>query len=98
MTHDWGDSGLHSAQNEQALAQRGVYSGLCPRDIDTFQQRLKDDPKLRLGLKRRANIEGRISILVRQFMGAPPRAKGLSTVQHPGMGRTLPTTYETRSA
>ena len=26
--------------------------------------------------KRRANIEGRISILVRQFMGAPPRAKG----------------------
>jgi hypothetical protein len=67
---------LHSAQNKQALAQRGIYSGLCPRNIATLQKRLKDDPKLRVGLKRRASIEGRISILVRQFMGAPPRAKG----------------------
>lgn len=76
VTHVWGDRGLHSAQNEQALAQRGIYSGLCPRDIGTLQKRLKDDPKLHVGLKRRASIEGRISILVRQFMGAPPRAKG----------------------
>ena len=76
VTHVWGDRGLHSVQNEQALAQRGIYSGLCPRNIGTLQQRLKDDPKLRLGLKRRASIEGRISILVRQSMGAPPRAKG----------------------
>ena len=64
VTHVWGDRGLHSAQNEQALAQRGIYSGLCPREIGTLQNRLKDDPKLRLDLKHRASIEGRISILV----------------------------------
>ena len=75
--HVWGDRGLnHSAQNEQGLSQRVIYSSLCPRDIGTLPKRPKDDPKLRLGLKRRANIEGRISILVRHFMGALTRAKG----------------------
>ena len=48
VTHVWGDRGLHSAQNEQALAQRGVYSGLCPRDIDTFQQSSKTIPSYAL--------------------------------------------------
>ena len=60
--------------------QRGIYSGLCPSGIGTLQKRLKGDLKLRLGLKRRASIEGRISILVRHFMGAPPRAKGFENL------------------
>lgn len=76
VTHVWGDRGLHSAKNEQALEQRGIYSGLCPRDVTILQDRLEDEPELRTGLKRRAGTEGRISILVRQFMGTPPRAKG----------------------
>ena len=72
----WGDRGLHSAKNEQTLEAEGIYSGLCPRDVNELSERLKDEPELREGLKRRAGTEARISIIIRKFMGAPARAKG----------------------
>ena len=37
---------------------------------------LTDEPQLREGLKRRAGTEARISIIIRNFMGVPARAKG----------------------
>ena len=72
----WGDRGLHSADNEEALELKGIYSGLCPRDVSELSERLKDEPELREGLKRRAGTEARISIIIRKFMGTPARAKG----------------------
>lgn len=72
----WGDRGLHSAANQKSLESMGIYSGLCPRDPKILGERLKDEPELREGLKRRAGTEARISIVIRKFMGTPARAKG----------------------
>jgi hypothetical protein len=72
----WGDRGLHSAANEEILKSNDIYSGLCPRDVNVLSERLKDEPELREGLKRRAGTEARISIIIRKFMGTPARAKG----------------------
>lgn len=72
----WGDRGLHSAENEKALKEEGIYCGVCPRAVNELAERLQDEPELREGLKRRASTEARISIVIRKFMGAPARAKG----------------------
>ena len=72
----WGDRGLHSSDNEKALELKEIYSGLCPRDVNELSERLKNEPQLREGLKRRAGTEARISIVIRKFMGVPARAKG----------------------
>jgi hypothetical protein len=77
VTSVWGDRGLHSAANEELLQSKGIYSGLCPRDVKVLSERLDDEPELRAGLKRRAGTEARISIVVSKFMGTPARAKGL---------------------
>lgn len=76
ITSVWGDRGLHSAENEATLKTHGIYSGLCPRNVNELSERLEDEPQLREGLKRRAGTEARISILISNFMGAPARAKG----------------------
>ena len=72
----WGDRGLHSGDNEKALEMKGIYSGLCPREVSKLSERPGNEPQLRQGLKRRAGTEARISIVIRKFMGAPARAKG----------------------
>ena len=72
----WGDRGLHSAANETALQTRGIKSGLCPRDVNELAERLKSEPGMREGLKRRAGTEARVAIIIRDFMGKPARAKG----------------------
>jgi hypothetical protein len=78
----WGDRGLHSGANEDFLAEQGIRSGLCPRDIAELARRLENEPGMREGLKRRAGTEARVSIIIRDFMGKPARAKGF---QHRGM-------------
>ena len=72
----WGDRGLHSAANETALQARGIRSGLCPRNVNELAERLENEPGMREGLKRRAGTEARGSIIIRDFMGKPARAKG----------------------
>ncbi len=72
----WGDRGLHSAANEEFLKSHEIRSGLCPRNIIDLTDRLENEPGMREGLKRRAGTEARISILIRDFMGKPARAKG----------------------
>jgi hypothetical protein len=74
----WGDRGLHSAQNEEALAKRNVKSGLCPRDPAELHRRLQADEAFRGGLQRRGATEGRIAIFKGAFAGNPCRAKGLA--------------------
>ena len=58
------------------LKSCGIDSWLCPRDVTDLSERLKEEPEFREGLKRRAGIEARISIVIRKFMGTPARAKG----------------------
>lgn len=72
----WGDRALHSEANEAHLESRHIRSGLCPRNITDLTDRLADEPGMREGLKRRAGTEARISIIIRDFMGKPARAKG----------------------
>jgi len=72
----WGDRGLHSAQNEKLLESLNIRSGLCPKNVSELSNRLKTEPGMREGLKRRAGTEARISIIIRDFMGKPARAKG----------------------
>lgn len=73
----WGDRGLQSLANEKHLQQESIRSGLCPRNIQQLTQRLESEPGFREGLKRRAGTEARVSIIIRDFMGNPARAKGL---------------------
>jgi len=72
----WGDRGLHSEANEKLLSELGIRSGLCPRNVSELADRLENESGMREGLKRRAGTEARISILIRDFMGTPARAKG----------------------
>lgn len=73
----WGDRGLHSQANEKHLEAENIRSGLCPSNIRHLSERLKNEPGFREGLKRRAGTEARVSIIIRDFMGNPARAKGL---------------------
>lgn len=72
----WGDRGLSSASNTKALKKQDIYDGLCPKNVQELQIRLKEEPSMRFGLKRRAGTEARISILLKNFMGDKPRSKG----------------------
>jgi len=72
----WGDRGVHSAANEKTLEALNIRSGLCPRDVRVLNERLVNEPGMREGLKRRAGTEARVSIIIRNFMGSPARAKG----------------------
>lgn len=73
----WGDRGLFSQKNEQALARGGIRSGLCPRDPAELQKRRQEDAAFRAGRRRRRGTEARIAILKHAFVGSPCRAKGL---------------------
>ena len=77
VSHVWGDRGLDSRTNAKKLGNQGIYNGLCPKNVAELKTRLEQDPQLGAGLKRRASTEARISILIRNFMGDKPRAKGL---------------------
>ncbi len=72
----WGDRALHSEANERMLGTHNIRSGLCPRNVSDLTARLENEPGMREGLKRRAGTETRISIIIRDFMGKPARAKG----------------------
>ena len=72
----WGDRALHSMENEELLETHNIRSGLCPRNVTELAARLENEPGMREGLKRRAGTEARVSIIIRDFMGKPARAKG----------------------
>lgn len=74
----WGDRGLASEDNDRMLAERGIGSGLCPRDVAELAQRLGTEPGFRAGLKRRAGTEARIGIFKNVFLGRPLPAKGFA--------------------
>ena len=87
----WGDRGTHSAANEKLLEQHGINSGLCPRSPGELARRMREDPGMKAGLKRRGSTEARIAILKNVFMGNPcqgrsfearEKASGWSVLTH----------------
>lgn len=71
----YGDRGIHSAANETLLEGAGIVSGLCPRQPQILAQRLKEEPALRAGLKRRGATETRIAIFKNVFCQGQLREK-----------------------
>jgi hypothetical protein len=69
------DRGFYSAANSRALREGGTFDALCPRPPAILREKMKDDQFARLQ-RRRAQTEGRIGILKRNFLGRPMRAKG----------------------
>jgi len=78
LKHAWGDRGLFSKANKEMLDERGIRSGLCPRDVAELADRLENETGFREGLKRRAGTEARIGIFKNVFLGSPPQAKGFA--------------------
>jgi hypothetical protein len=64
------DRGFHSHANEQLLADRGIQSGLCPRDPAALGESMADDIFARRQ-RRRAQTEGRVAIVKNGFIGNP---------------------------
>jgi hypothetical protein len=69
------DRGFYSASNSRALRQGDTFDALCPRQPALLRERMKED-KFACLQRRRAQTEGRIGILKRNFLGRPMRAKG----------------------
>lgn len=70
-----GDRGIHSAANEAQLKDRGIDSFLCPRQPQVLAERLRNEPDLRAGLKRRGATETRIAIFKNVFCQGQLREK-----------------------
>jgi hypothetical protein len=66
-----GDRGFDSASNREALAQLGMFNGLCPRGASK-----RWGGRFGQVQRRRSQTEGRIAILKNGFFGRPMRAKG----------------------
>jgi hypothetical protein len=71
----WGDRGTHSAANEKLLEKHDIKSGLCPRSPSELTRRMKEDPGMKAGLKRRGSTEARIAIFKNVFMGNPGKGR-----------------------
>ncbi len=69
------DRGFYSAANSRTLRAGGTFDALCPRPPAVLREKMKDAQFARLQ-RRRAQTEGRIGILKRNFLGRPMRAKG----------------------
>ena len=69
------DRGFYSAANSRTLREGGTFDALCPRPPALLRERMKEAKFARLQ-RRRAQTEGRIGILKRNFLGRPMRAKG----------------------
>lgn len=71
------DRGFFSASNSRTLKEAGTYDAMCPRQPQALRERMREERFARLQ-RRRAQTEGRIGILKREFLGRPMRAKGFA--------------------
>lgn len=71
------DRGFDSSGNQQGLAAKKIYNGICPRDPRQLKQRMGSWKFVRLQ-RRRSQTEGRISIFLHNFLGQPLRSKGFA--------------------
>jgi IS5 family transposase len=72
------DRGFDSAANQEALADDGIYNGVCPRSPHQLKERL-GSWKFRKMQRRRSQTEGRVAILKNMFIGQPMRSKGFQS-------------------
>lgn len=72
-----GDRGFHSAANAAWLEEEKIYDGICPRDPHQLKERLRSWKFVNLQ-RRRSQTEGRISIIIHNFLGCPIRSKGFA--------------------
>jgi hypothetical protein len=81
LGHDVGavvtDRGFYSVSNSRTLREGDTFDALCPRPPALLRQRMKEEKFARLQ-RRRAQTEGRIGILKRNFLGHPMRAKSFA--------------------
>jgi hypothetical protein len=70
-----GDRGFDSYDNRVGLAAEGIYNAVCPRSPEALRQRGQSWKFKRLQ-RRRAQTEGRISIVKNVFLGGRLRGKG----------------------
>jgi hypothetical protein len=71
------DRGFASRANTAGLKVAEIFNGICPRSPQELKTRMREARFVRLQ-RRRAQTEGRISILQRGFLGRPMRAKGFT--------------------
>jgi hypothetical protein len=72
-----GDRGFHSAINEAWLKDEQIYDAICPRDPHQLKERRRSWKFVKLQ-RRRSQTEGRISIIIHNFLGCPIRSKGFT--------------------
>jgi hypothetical protein len=72
-----GDRGFHSAINEEWLRKEKIYDGICPQDPHQLKERMHSWKFVKLQ-RRRSQTEGRISIIIHNFLGSPIRSKGFA--------------------
>ncbi len=71
------DRGFDSASNRDWLAEEKTYNGIAPRDPRELKKRMKSWKFAGLQ-RRRSQTEGRISIVLHNFLGSPMRCKGFA--------------------
>jgi hypothetical protein len=71
------DRGFDSARNQQRLARKNIYNGVCPRDPRQLRQRMGSWKFARLQ-RRRSQTEARIGIFLHNILGQPLRSKGFA--------------------
>jgi hypothetical protein len=71
------DRGFDSQANRTALAKEHIYNGVCPRSPQQLQQR-NGSWKFKRLQRRRAQTEGRVSIIKNVFLGGRARSKGFA--------------------
>lgn len=71
------DRGFDSASVRKWLEAEDIYNGICPRDPHQLQERLRSWKFVKLQ-RRRSQTEGRISIIMHNFLDSPIRSKGFA--------------------
>lgn len=74
------DRGFASERNQKKLAAKKIYDGICPRSPQELEERMGSWKFVRLQ-KRRSQTEGRIGILLHNFLGEALRAKSFTNRQ-----------------
>jgi IS5 family transposase len=77
LKHVIADRGFDSAANEQTLRKNKTYNGIAPRNPRALKKRKRSWKFVKLQ-RRRSQIEGRISIVIHNFLGSPMRCKGFA--------------------
>jgi IS5 family transposase len=71
------DRGFDSQANQSALAKERIYNGVCPRSPQQLRER-SGSWKFKRLQRRRAQTEGRVSIIKNVFLGGRARGKGFA--------------------